>query len=205
MAISTAKKAAAKPTAKKTTSTRSASATPPAKTAAKKVAPTKRASTKPAENDSEASEKQVDEIFDMMTTWIKEGFFDYRFTALIDAVEEREAVMAEMVRAKKKTEPKPKATAEEKKVPMPTRKTGGKFVPEVGATYVVADGHPLAGAKVSFVGFYKDDENKSKVKMVTDAPGAPVGKGVLVPTNMLKKPVARGGRRPAAKKAAAKK
>lgn len=191
----TAKKAAAAPARKSTTSkpaaTKSASAKPAPKPAAKKVA------AAGPDNDEEASEKSLDEFTKQVFTLIKNGIFDYCFTDLLDAVEEREATMATLVKEQRAAKSAPKKTTkpdDKKVVPMPTRAKKPGFVPEVGGTYVILDGHPLAGAKVNFVGFHKDDETKSRVKMVTDAPGAPVGKGVIVPTNMLKKPVARGRR-----------
>lgn len=195
----TAKKAAAAPARKTTTSkpaaTKSASAPP-----AKRTAPSTAKKTAPAnpDNDDEATEKAFDNFSKQVFTMIKTGAFDACFTALIDAVEEREGIMARMVKEEndaKRKKPAPKKTTEEKVVPMPTRtKSAAAFTPEVGSAYLIADGHPLKGAKVTFVGFHKDDETKSRVKMVTDAPGAPIGKGVIVPTNMLKKPAARGRR-----------
>lgn len=181
----TAAKPAPKPAAK-----RSASAPkPPVK---------KTATTKPpvTDEDAEVSEEVMDNVRDQFFGLIKNGFFDYCFTALLDVIEDRETWMAEQVREAKKKVPAKKTTTTtakvaDKKVPMPTR--AAKFVPVVGSVYSISEG-PLKGATLKFAGFIKDDENKAKGEIVKSTSNAPTGKKVVVPTNVLKKPAPRGRR-----------
>lgn len=173
---------------------KSASAKPPVKTSpAKKTT----ASAKPAD-DEDASLDAVEGFLKQVIEFIKQGVFDFGFTSLIDAIEERETEMAKIVRESEKKPAKKAATVakEDKKVPLPTR--ASTFVPEVGVVYAVADG-PAKGASFKFAGFFKGDENKAKGEITKTVDGYPVGKKVVLPTSVLRKPTSAAARRRAAK------
>lgn len=156
-----------------------------------------------------ATTDSVSEFADLIIEAIAGGDLDGHLNRIDDSLSDRiakhndEKLAAEERRTKKGT-----TSATEKVVPQPKReKSAGVGVVdvEVGATYIVEGLKNLAGKKVKFLRFRKQDDvvdkNKAVVEMLEDAPGAPKTKKVVVPTAALKKPV---GRRPG-KKVAAKK
>ena len=179
-----------KPAAKKVAAKKSA---PAKKTAAKKSAPAKKSVSKSAAPKVDP----LDEIAKEICEGIVSGAFDFALVQFDDALEER--LSKQQQAAAKKTPAKKSPVADTKKVSAPPKRAA-KVKPEAEKTYQIASKFKsLSGAKVKFKRFKADDENKSVVEMLTDKPGAPKGKRVVVPTTALE-PVASPAKKRAAKK-----
>lgn len=156
-----AKKIAAKKTAKK------AVATPAKKTPAKKT----------------VAGKVEETLVDRIAAGIVGGSFDGELVKLDDALTTR--ANAQAVAARKESASKPAA----KKVSAPPKKVTVETTvePTSGTSYGVSPKFkPLSGAKVKFIRFKADSAGeKSVVEMMTDKPGSPKGKKVVIPTAAL--------------------
>jgi hypothetical protein len=144
-----------------------------AKPLAKKVAAAKK-----------SKKKVEDSLGQRIASAIAEGKFDGDLGLLDDALTDR----ANHLTATKTAAPKKSTTSTGvKKVSPPPKKNSSALVPEPGKTYGITDKFkPLAGAKVKFIRFKADsDEKKSLVEMLTDKPGNPKGKKVVIPSNAL--------------------
>lgn len=157
--------------ARKTTATK--------KTAAKKTAAPKKSSSTTAPSsgaEQSAGEKIASAIrAGHLDDWL--GQIDDALTARANQHLAENKKSAATKSTAKKVSPAPKKSA----APTPT------VEPTAGTTYgVSAKFKPLAGAKVKFVRFKADtDGAKSVVEMVTDKPGNPKGKKVVIPTAAL--------------------
>lgn len=185
------------PTRKSAVPTKKAAATPAKKAVAKKTAPAKDADIR----NEDADNKEIKATVDAIIGAIKTGAFDGHLTALDDALTARSnkrraaSASASAKPAEKKVAPAPKRVVQEDE---PTATV--LVTPVANTTYLVSEKFkPLAGAKVKFIRFRADDDQKVVVEMLTDKPGSPKGKRVMIPTKSLVEV------KPAAKKTAAKK
>lgn len=157
---------------------------PAAKSAAKPLAKKVAAAKKPVKK---TAAPKGDSLGQRVASAIVAGEFDGDLALLDDALTERSNEIA----ATKKTTEAPAKT--EKKVAAPPKKSksaSAAIVPEPNKTYGIATTlKSLAGAKVKFLRFKVTpdgpDEKKSVVEMLTDKPGSPKGKKVVIPTSGL--------------------
>jgi hypothetical protein len=159
------------------------------------------AKRKPATKKSDPEK----DIADRIVGAIKDGKMDGFLVQLDDALTER---MNAQVEAQASSAPKKETAA--KKVAPPPKKSASKQTavvkPVKDTEYVVADTFKrLATAVVSFVRHKDGDTAKSVVAMVSDMPGAPKGKRVVVPTNALLPKPATPAKKSASRKVARKK
>lgn len=167
--------------AKKTSPAKSAAKPLAKKVAAAKKAPAKK--TTPAKKS--ASSSKQDSLGQRIANAIAAGDFDGDLGLLDDALTQRTNDLA----TAKKTAAAKTTTAKKVSAP-PKKSTSASVTPVKDSTYVVAATlKSLAGAKVKFR-HYKAveggvDEKKSVVEMLTDKPGSPKGKVVVIPTAAL--------------------
>jgi len=162
---------------------------------AKKTSPAKaKSSPKPA--PEEAIAKQ---ILDAITG----GHLDGYLTQIDDALTERSNAKIE---ARVAAEKPASASGGKTVAPPPKKPAASKgaatVTPVKDKVYLVSSAFKkLAGSEVSFVRHKDGDVAKSVVAMVTDKPGFPVGKRVVIPTNALAaKPAAKSASKRVARK-----
>lgn len=163
-------------TAKKTVAKKTAAKKPTGTAAAKKTA-----EVDPAEN-----------IAKNVSAAIVEGKFD-RYLVLIDDALTTRINKQNAEAAKKTAEPAPAKT--ERKVSTPPKRAKKSIVPEVGKNYLVSDSSKnIGGARVKFKRTKVDAPEKAVVEMVTDKPGYPKGKLIVLPVAYLEEVPARTAR-----------
>jgi hypothetical protein len=174
--------AAKKAVAKKTTPAKSA-----APALAKEVARKKTAAKTSASASAEPA-KNIEQLTKNIAAAIEGGQFDSHISLLDNAITKR--INAHVASTAKTAAAKPAPKSETKKVstaPKRAKKPVENIVPESGKTYKLAAPAKLEGAKVKFIRPKADDDAKVVIEMVTEKPGYPKGKRVVVPVSALRK------------------
>lgn len=193
------KKTVAKKTATRTAKKTTASASKPLSKEVRSAKKTTKPKPAPEPDEDFNDDEELDALAELLVTALKEGDLDGALGKIDDAVTER----INRHNAEQRKQAAKKTAPAEKRVSAPPKKqsvSASVEKPVKNTTYVIRDAFKkLAGAKVKFIHFKPNTDNeKIVIEMMSDKPGNPKGKRLVVPLAAIeevKKPAAKKGPR----------